>query len=251
MYDLAFVRGNLPLVEERLGRRGIDPSLLRGFSTLDAERRSAITEAETLKAQRNALSAEFGRLKREGADTSLIAAQTSALKEKTEQLEALAAQADQKLRTLLESLPNLPHPSVPVGASEHENICQKTWGEIPNFDFPARPHWEIGEQLGILDFERAAKISGARFVLQLGSGARLERALANFMLDLHTQEHGYVEVLPPSLVNSCSLFGTGQLPKFAVDLFHCDDRGPYIPGELQESDHWLIPTAEVPVTNIP
>ncbi len=250
MYDLAFVRGNLPLVEERLGRRGIDPSLLRGFSTLDAERRSAITEAETLKAQRNALSAEFGRLKREGADTSLIAAQTSALKEKTEQLEALAAQADQKLRTLLESLPNLPHPSVPVGASEHENICQKTWGEIPNFDFPARPHWEIGEQLGILDFERAAKISGARFVLQLGSGARLERALANFMLDLHTQEHGYVEVLPPSLVNSCSLFGTGQLPKFAVDLFHCDDRGPYIPGELQESDHWLIPTAEVPVTNI-
>ncbi|MGC9198568.1 MAG: serine--tRNA ligase [Acidobacteriaceae bacterium] len=250
MYDLAYVRGNLPLLEERLGWRGIDPSLLHGFSTLDAERRSAITEAETLKAQRNTLSAEFGRLKRQGADTSSIAAQTSALKEKMEHLEALATQADQKLRTLLESLPNLPHPSVPVGASEHQNLCQKTWGEIPTFDFPARPHWEIGEQLGILDFERAAKISGARFVLQLGSGARLERALANFMLDLHTQEHGYVEVLPPSLVNSRSLFGTGQLPKFAVDLFHCDDKGPYIPGELQENDHWLIPTAEVPVTNI-
>ncbi len=250
MHDLAFVRGNLPLVEEKLSLRGVERSLLRGFSALDAERRSAITEAETLKAQRNALSAEFGRLKREGGDTTPVAARNSALKEKTEQLEALAADADQKLRTLLESLPNLPHDSVPAGDSEQQNVCQKTWGEIPVFDFAAKPHWEIGEQLGILDFERAAKISGARFVLQLGSGARLERALANFMLDLHTREHGYVEVLPPSLVNSQSLFGTGQLPKFAQDLFHCDDKGPYVSGELQESDHWLIPTAEVPVTNI-
>ncbi len=250
MYDLAFVRGNLPLLEERLSLRGVDSSLLDGFSSLDAERRSAITEAETLKAQRNALSAEFGRMKREGAETTAIAAKTLALKEKTEQLEAVAVEADQKLRSLLESLPNLPHESVPAGASEQENFCEKTWGEIPSFDFPAKPHWEIGEHLGILDFERAAKISGARFVLQLGSGARLERALANFMLDLHTREHGYVEVLPPSLVNSRSLFGTGQLPKFAEDLFHCDDKGPYVAGEFQENDHWLIPTAEVPVTNI-
>jgi seryl-tRNA synthetase len=250
MHDLAFVRANLPLVEEKLSLRGVDPALLQSFSTLDTERRSAITEAETLKAQRNALSAEFGRLKREGGDVVLVAAQTSALKEKTEQLEARAAAADLKLRELLESLPNLPHDSVPAGTSEHDNVCQKTWGEIPTFDFPAKPHWEIGEELGILDFERAAKISGARFVLQLGSGARLERALANFMLDLHTREHGYVEVLPPSLVNSRSLFGTGQLPKFAEDLFHCDDKGAYVPGQLQESDHWLIPTAEVPVTNI-
>jgi seryl-tRNA synthetase len=225
-------------------------SLLSGFSGLDTERRTAITEAETLKAQRNALSAEFGRLKREGADVTLVAAQTSALKEKTEQLEALAATADLKLRELLESLPNLPHDSVPAGTSEHDNVCQKTWGKPTTFDFPARPHWEIGEELGILDFERAAKISGARFVLQFGAGARLERALANFMLDLHTREHGYAEVLPPSLVNSRSLFGTGQLPKFAEDLFHCDDKGAYVPGQLQESDHWLIPTAEVPVTNI-
>jgi seryl-tRNA synthetase len=255
MHDLAFVRANLPLVEEKLRLRGVDPALLQGFSSLDIERRSAITEAETLKAQRNALSAEFGRLKREGGDVALVAAQTSALKEKTEQLEARAAGADLKLRELLESLPNLPHDSVPAGTSEHDNVVQKTWGEIPTFDFPAKPHWEIGEQLGILDFERAAKISGARFVLQLGSGARLERALANFMLDLHTREpqnggHGYVEVLPPSLVNSRSLFSTGNLPKFGQDLFHCDDKGAYIPGQLQESDHWLIPTAEVPVTNI-
>jgi seryl-tRNA synthetase len=250
MHDLAFVRANLPLVEEKLRLRGVDPTLLQGFSSLDTERRSAITEAETLKAQRNALSAEFGRLKREGADVSLVAAQTTALKEKTEHLEARAADADLRLRELLESLPNLPHDSVPAGTSEHDNVCQKTWGEIATFDFPAKPHWEIGEQLGILDFERAAKISGARFVLQLGSGARLERALANFMLDLHTRDHNYVEVLPPSLVNSKSLFGTGNLPKFGQDLFHCDDKGPFVPGQLQDSDHWLIPTAEVPVTNI-
>jgi seryl-tRNA synthetase len=250
MHDLAFVRANLPLVEEKLRLRGVDPGLLQGFSDLDTARRSAITEAETLKAQRNALSAEFGRLKREGGDVALVAAQTSSLKDKTEQLEARAADADLRLRELLESLPNLPSDDVPAGTSEHDNVVQKTWGEIPTFDFPAKPHWEIGEQLGILDFERAAKISGARFVLQLGSGARLERALANFMLDLHTREHGYVEVLPPSLVNSRSLFGTGQLPKFAEDLFHADDKGAYVPGQLQDSDHWLIPTAEVPVTNI-
>jgi seryl-tRNA synthetase len=250
MHDLAFVRANLPLVEEKLRLRGVDPTLLQGFSALDTERRTAITEAETLKAQRNALSAEFGRLKREGGDVTLVGAQTSTLKEKAEQLEAVAAEADLKLRELLESLPNLPHDDVPAGASEHDNVCQKTWGEPVTFDFPAKPHWEIGEALGILDFERAAKISGARFVLQFGSGARLERALANFMLDLHTREHGYAEVLPPVMVNSKSLFGTGNLPKFGQDLFHCDDKGPYIPGQLQESDHWLIPTAEVPVTNI-
>jgi seryl-tRNA synthetase len=250
MHDLAFVRANLPLVEEKLRLRGVDPALLQGFSSLDTDRRTAITEAETLKAQRNALSAEFGRLKREGADTALVAAQTTSLKEKTEQLEARAANADLALRELLESLPNLPNDSVPAGTSEHNNVVEKTWGTIPTFDFPAKPHWEIGEELGILDFERAAKISGARFVLQLGSGARLERALANFMLDLHIREHGYVEVLPPSLVNSKSLYGTGQLPKFAEDLFHADDKGAYLPGQLQDSDHWLIPTAEVPVTNI-
>jgi seryl-tRNA synthetase len=250
MLDLAFVRANLPLVEEKLRLRGTDPALLSGFADLDAQRRSAITEAETLKAQRNALSAEIGRLKREGGDVAVISAQTTALKDKTEALEAVAANADLALRELLESLPNLPQDTVPVGTSEHDNVVQKTWGQIPHFDFTPKPHWELGEELGILDFERAAKISGARFVVHFGAGARLERALANFMLDLHTRHHGYAEVLPPYMVNSKSLFGTGQLPKFAEDLFHCDDKGAFTPGQLQESDHWLIPTAEVPVTNL-
>jgi seryl-tRNA synthetase len=250
MHDLAFVRANLPLVEEKLRQRGADPSLLSGFAALDSERRTAITEAETLKAQRNLLSAEFGRLKREGLDVSEVGAKTSALKEQTDQLEAEATAADLRLRELLEAVPNLPNDSVPTGTSERDNVCEKTWGEPTTFPFPAKPHWELGESLGILDFERAAKISGARFVVQFGSGARLERALANFMLDLHTRHHGYAEVLPPTMVNSRSLFGTGQLPKFADDLFHCDDKGPYIPGQLQDSDHWLIPTAEVSLTNI-
>jgi seryl-tRNA synthetase len=250
MLDLAFVRANLPLVEEKLCARGADAALLTSFTELDNARRTAITEAETLKAQRNALSAEFGKLKREGGDVTAISAQTASLKEKTDQLEATAAAADLKLRNLMESLPNLPHDSVPVGKSEHDNVCEKIWGTPATFDFPAKPHWEIGEQLGILDFERAAKISGSRFVVHFGAGARLERALANFMLDLHTHEHGYVEVLPPYMVNSKSLFGTGQLPKFAEELFHCDDKGAYVSGELHDSDHWLIPTAEVPITNL-
>ncbi len=250
MLDLVFVRANLTLVDEKLRLRGADPSQLSGFRALDADRRTAITEVETLKAQRNALSAEFGRLKRERADVTQVSAQSTALKQKIEQLETHAAAADLKLRELLEAIPNLPHDSVPAGSSEHDNVCVKISGEPARFDFPARPHWEIGEALGILDFERAAKMSGARFALHFGAGARLERALANFMLDLHTREHGYVEVLPPYMVNSRSLFGTGQLPKFAEDSFHCDDKGPYVAGQLQESDHWLIPTAEVPVTNI-
>jgi len=250
MLDLAFVRTNLPQVEEKLRARGADASVLADFATLDAERRTAITEAETLKAQRNALSAEFGKLKREGADTTAVNEKSNALKARTEALEAAASAADEKLRALLINIPNLPQDSVPVGKSEHDNVSEKLWGQIPTFDFTPKPHWELGVDLGILDFDRAAKISGSRFVVHFGSGARLERALANFMLDLHTREHGYAEVLPPTMVNSKSLFGTGQLPKFAEDLFHCDDKGPYIPGQLQDSDHWLIPTAEVPVTNL-
>jgi len=249
MLDLAFVRANLPQVEEKLRARGADPSVLADFATLDAERRTAITDAETLKAQRNALSAEFGKLKREGADTTSISEKSNALKAQTEALEAAASAADDKLRDLLIALPNLPQDSVPAGKSEHDNVLAKTWGEPTNLP-NAKPHWELGVDLGILDFDRAAKISGSRFVVHFGSGARLERALANFMLDLHTREHGYAEVLPPTMVNSKSLFGTGQLPKFAEDLFHCDDKGSYTPGEFQDSDHWLIPTAEVPVTNL-
>jgi len=250
MLDLGFVRANLPIVEEKLRSRGADASVLADFARLDAERRTAITEAETLKAQRNALSEEFAQTKRAGGDVADVSRRSGELKERTAALEATATAADDKLRDLLQGLPNLPHESVPAGKSEHDNVLVKTWGEVPTLDFPAKPHWELGEELGILDFGRAAKISGSRFVVHFGSGARLERALANFMLDLHTREHGYAEVLPPTMVNSKSLFGTGQLPKFAEDLFHCDDKGPYVPGQLQDSDHWLIPTAEVPVTNL-
>ncbi|HEX3374387.1 MAG TPA: serine--tRNA ligase [Edaphobacter sp.] len=252
MIDLAFVRGNLPLVEEKLRARGIDPATALGdFAAVDRERREAITQLETLKAQRNKLTEEIAKLRRTGADTTAQTEQTRTLKTQVESLEAAAANADERLREIMQTLPNLPQDCVPVGQDEHSNREEKIWGEKPKFDFPPKPHWELGEALGILDFNRAAKISGARFVVHFGQGARLERALANFMLDLHTREHGYTEVLPPSLVNSKSLFGTGQLPtKFAEDLFHCDDKGPYQTGVYQDNDHWLIPTAEVPVTNL-
>lgn len=251
MIDLAFVRANLALVEEKLRARGMDPAAALGnFAAVDRERRDAITQVETLKAQRNKLTEEIAKLRREGTDTSAQTEQTRTLKSQVESLEAAAATADERLREIMQTLPNLPQDSVPIGKDEHGNRQEKVWGEQPKFDFPAKPHWELGEALGILDFNRAAKISGSRFVVHLGQGARLERALANFMLDLHTSEHGYTEVLPPYMVNSKSLFGTGQLPKFAEDLFHCDDKGPYQPGDYQDSDHWLIPTAEVPVTNL-
>ena len=251
MIELAFVRANLALVEEKLRSRGMDPAAALGdFAAVDRERREAITQVETLKAQRNKLTGEIARLRREGLDAAEATEQTRTLKAEVEALEARAAAADERLRELMETLPNLPQDDVPVGRSEQDNREEKVWGERRAFDFPARPHWELGEALGILDFNRAAKISGSRFVVHFGQGARLERALANFMLDLHTSEHGYTEVLPPYMVNSRSLFGTGQLPKFAEDLFHCDDKGAYEPGVFQESDHWLIPTAEVPVTNL-
>jgi len=196
------------------------------------------------------LTDEIAKLRRSGGDATELTEQTRSLKAQVESLETVAMTTDERLREIMQTLPNLPQDSVPVGKDEHGNREEKVWGEQPKFDFPAKPHWELGEALGILDFNRAAKISGARFVVHFGQGARLERALANFMLDLHTREHGYTEVLPPYMVNSKSLFGTAQLPKFAEDQFHCDDKGPYQPGEFQDGDHWLIPTAEVPVTNL-
>ena len=250
MIDLAFVRANLPRVQEKLRARGTDPALLADFTTIDLARRDAVTRLETLKAQRNKLTEEIAALRRAKADATAQTEQTRALKSEVEEMEAAAAAADERLQDLLQTMPNLPQDSIPVGESEHDNVVVKQVGDPTAFDFPAKPHWELGESLGILDFNRAAKISGSRFVVHFGQGARLERALANFMLDLHIAEHGYTEVLPPFMVNSKSLFGTGQLPKFAEDLFHCDDKGPYEPGKLQESDHWLIPTAEVPVTNL-
>ena len=250
MIDLAFVRANLPVVEEKLRARGMDPAAVLGdFASVDAKRRELLTLLESTKARRNSLSEEFGKLKREGKDTSELATELAIRKSQAESLEGEAVKFDTQLKTILQTLPNLQQDSVPVGTDEHANREEKTWGAKPSFDFPPKPHWELGEALNILDFNRAAKISGSRFVVHYGAGARLERALANFMLDIHTREHGYTEVLPPYMVNSKSLFGTGQLPKFAEDSFHCDDKGPFT-GELQDGDHWLIPTAEVPVTNL-
>ena len=251
MLDLNFVRNNLPLVEEKLRARNMDPAALLGrFQELDLHRRSSISQSESTKAEQNKASQEIAALRRAGQDATAQTEQVRELKFRLERLEEIASTADLQMRQLLESIPNLPDASVPIGRDEHANTIEKTWGDIPSFAFTPLPHWELGERLGILDFERAAKISGSRFVVHYGQGARLERAIANFMLDLHTREHGYTEVLPPYMVNSKSLFGTGQLPKFAEDLFHCDDKGPYEPGNYQDSDHWLIPTAEVPVTNL-
>jgi seryl-tRNA synthetase len=243
MLDLNFVRANLELVEEKLRARGLDPALLLGdFRELDRERRARITQAESLQAQRNKLSQEVARSRKAGVDAAQISAvmdQTRELKQETDEQERSAALAEEQMRDLLSRIPNLTQDSVPPGKSEADNVEVSRWGQQPAFDFAPKPHWELGESLGILDFARAAKISGARFAVYWGLGARLERALASFMLDIHTREHGYLEVLPPFLVNSDSLFGTGQLPKFAADLFKCEG-----------SDHWLIPTAEVPVTNL-
>jgi seryl-tRNA synthetase len=253
MLDLGFVRANLQTVEEKLRMRGADPAVLLGdFQALDKNRREAITTSERLKARRNELSQQVGALKKAGQDATAVMEETRSLKEKLDELDQSAAALDEKMRLALASIPNLTRDEVPAGASEEDNVTVKTWGEKPVLDFEPKPHWEIGEALGILDLERAVKISGARFAVYMGAGARLERALISFMLDLHTQKHGYKEVLPPFMVNSKSLFGTGQLPKFAEDLFRCSDADAeaVARGEFKDNDHWLIPTAEVPVTNL-
>jgi seryl-tRNA synthetase len=242
MLDLAFVRDNLSLVEQRLRDRGMNPAeILKDFREIDTQRRQAITESETLKARRNAASEQIAKLKKSGMDANAQINETKELREKIQQHERSAEEFDNRLRQLLAGIPNLPHASVPVGKSADDNVEVRRWGTPPKFDFSPKPHWELGEQLGILDLERAVKLTGARFAVYWDLGAKLERALANFMLDLHTHEHGYTEVLPPYLVNSDSMYGTGQLPKFAADSF----RVPF-----GEKDLWLIPTAEVPVTNL-
>ena len=242
MLDLNFVRDNLPLVEEKLRQRGMDPSaVLKDFHEVDTQRRQAITEAETSKAQRNKASEEIAKLKKTGQDASAAMAETKDLREKIQTLEKTAADLDTRLRDILAGIPNLPNDSVPVGHSAEQNVEVRRWGTPPKLDFTPKAHWDLGADLGILDLERAAKLTGARFAVYWDLGAKLERALMNFMLDLHTRQHGYTEVLPPYLVNSESMYGTGQLPKFAADLF----RVPH-----GEKDLWLIPTAEVPVTNL-
>ncbi len=242
MLDLNFVRDNLPLVEEKLRQRGMDPAaVLKDFREVDTQRRQAITEAETLKARRNRASEDIGKLKKGGQDASALMAETKDLREQIQTREKTAADLDARLGEILSGIPNIPHASVPVGNSAEQNVELRRWGRTPQFNFNPKPHWELGEQLRVLDLERAVKLTGARFAVYWDLGAKLERALANFMLDLHTREHGYTEVLPPYLVNSDSMYGTGQLPKFAADSF----RVPH-----GDKDLWLIPTAEVPVTNL-
>ena len=239
MLELAYVREHLERVKKSFRDRGLGGAELDEFVARDQERRDAITQVETLKAERNRASGEIGRLKKEGQDASALMAQMKETSARIKQLDKRAAKLDQEMKDFLLTVPNLPHQSVPVGRSAADNAEVRRWGEPPKFDFEPKAHWDLGPALGILDLERASKIAGARFALYSGLGARLERALANFMLDLHTRKHGYTEVLPPFIVNSTSLVGTAQLPKFAADLF-----------KLEGTDYWLIPTAEVPVTNM-
>jgi seryl-tRNA synthetase len=242
MLDLAFVRNNLPLVEEKLRQRGMDPAVvLKDFHAIDIQRRAAITEAETMKARRNKLTEEFQRLKKDKLDPSANLQEQKELKAKIADAEKRAEEFNAQLRDILTGVPNIPHDSVPVGHSPDDNVEVRRWGAPPQFEFAPKPHWELGEALGILDLERAAKITGARFAVYWDLGARLERALMNFMLDLHTLEHGYTEVLPPFMVNADSMYGTGNLPKFEADLF----KVPH-----GDKNLYLIPTAEVPVTNL-
>ncbi|MBZ5725294.1 MAG: serine--tRNA ligase [Acidobacteriia bacterium] len=238
MHDLAYFRSHFDLLSQRLATRGNLPSLDQ-FRELDQKRRAAISQAEQLKARANAESVNIGKLKREGAATAELQEQVRALKSAIAALDEQVKALDGEFQELLAGIPNIPHDSVPAGKSAADNVEVRRWGQPRQFDFQPKPHWDLGPELGILDLERAAKITGARFALYWNLGARLERALTNFMLDVHTREHGYTEVLPPFLVNSQSLYGTGQLPKFKEDLFKCEGH-----------DFWLIPTAEVPVTNI-
>jgi seryl-tRNA synthetase len=238
MHDLSYFRSNLEAVAQRLADRGFTLDV-EVFRAADLNRRAAVTEIEALKARRNAESQEIGKKKKAGEETEALQAAVRAIGERITALDEQVKQIDEEFRLTLAGIPNLPHESVPLGRSEEDNVEVSKWGTIPQFDFQPKSHWDLGPELGILDFERAAKITGARFAVYFGLGAKLERALINFMLDLHTKEHGYTEVLPPFMVNSASLFGTGQLPKFADDLFHCEGW-----------DLWLAPTAEVPVTNL-
>lgn len=238
MHDLASFRANLDEFASKLATRGFVLDVERCRS-LDADRRSAITETEQLKARRNAESAEIAKLRKQGEDTTERQQQVRQIGSRVAELDEKVKALDEEFREMLAGIPNLPHESVPVGKSEADNVEVRRWGQPREFDFEPKAHWDIGPDLGVLDFERAAKITGARFAVYWGAGARLERALFNFMLDVHTREHGYTEVLPPFMVNSASLFGTGQLPKFAEDLFKCENY-----------DLWLAPTAEVPVTNL-
>src|SRR6202451_2105641 len=240
MLDLGYVREHLDAIEKMARDRGITLDLAP-FREIDTERRQLITSAERLKAERNRASEEIARMKRAGEDATSILALMKEVSDRLKRDDARIAELDERLKQFLLTVPNIPHASVPVGKSEADNVEVRRWGAAPQFDFTPKPHWELGEELGVLDLERAAKLTGARFAVYWDMGAKLERALMNFMLDLHTREHGYTEVLPPFLVNAESLYGTGNLPKFEADLF----KVPH-----GDKNLYLIPTAEVPVTNL-
>jgi len=241
MLELRFIRENISLVREKTKLRGIDPALIDRFSEIDSRRLALLGEAEDLKNKRNTVSREIAELKQQGNNEAAEPRITEMREVSTriKDLDKELAEVHGQLNDIVLSIPNLADDSVPPGNDDSDNLEVKKWGEIPAFSFPPRPHWEIGEELDILDFETSAKLAGSRFALLKGFGARLSRALVNYFLDLHTQKHGYREVLPPFMVNTKTMTGTGQLPKFAEDLFKIDNW-----------DLWLIPTAEVPVTNI-
>jgi seryl-tRNA synthetase len=238
MLDVKLLRDNLNEVKRRIATRGVVIDWDE-FVSLDRERRGALAHIERLKEKKNRLSGEIGKLKKTGGDATALMSEVEAVSEAIRKAEGPLAETEARFEQFMLTLPNLPHPTVTVGKSADDNKEIRRWGEPPKFDFEPKNHWDIGEELGILDFERAAKIAGARFAVYRDAGAKLERALINFMLDLHTKENRYQEMIPPALVNRAALVGTGQLPKFEDDLFR-----------LAEGEYFLIPTAEVPLTNL-
>jgi seryl-tRNA synthetase len=238
MLEAKYIREHIEEVQERLSRRGQTFSLER-FVQVDGERRKTLQEWERLRALQKRVSDEVSAKRRERADASELIAEMKKVSQEMKGLEQIISEREKEIEEFLLTVPNLPHASVPVGKDSENNVEVRRWGEVPQFSFKPKPHWDIGEELGILDFKSGAKIAGARFTLYWDLGAKLERALINFMLDLHTMEHGYREVLPPFMVNRTTMTGTGQLPKFEEELF-----------KVEGTDYFLIPTAEVPVTNI-
>ncbi|WP_330948796.1 serine--tRNA ligase [Virgibacillus sp. MG-45] len=238
MLDMKYLRNHFDEVKEKLSHRGEDLSELDRFGDLDQRRRALINDTESLKARRNEVSKQIPILKKEGKDAAAVIKEMREVGDKIAAFDKELKEIEEQLANILLSIPNIPHESVPVGEDEEDNVEARKWGEVPAFTFEAQPHWDIATNLGILDFERAAKVTGSRFVFYKGLGARLERALLNFMMDLHADEHGYEEMLPPYIVNRTSMTGTGQLPKFEEDAF-----------KLEEWDYFMVPTAEVPVTN--
>jgi seryl-tRNA synthetase len=238
MLPIKYVRTEAERIRKMLADRSTDFDLDQ-LLALDDERREILTELEELRARKNQVSKEVGQIKQQGGDASHLFAQMKEVGARTKALEERQKEVEPTVTAMLDAIPNIPHESVPVGNDEEDNVEARRWGEPKSFDFEPRPHWEVGEGLDIMDFERAAKITGARFVVLKGLGARLERAITMFMLDVHTGEHGYTEILPPFMTNSKAMRGTGQLPKFEEDLF-----------KLRGTDYYLVPTAEVPVTNL-